>query len=310
MPSTTNATWVDLLDPTEAELMQALPAGVHAVAIETYLRRHDDDPRPRLVADGEYLFGTFVIPKVNELTDDEDTVTYQEVDLYIALDRLVTIRKTPSEGGDPFPLELVEGAVHAARDQRPGTWTYLLFDAFAEGYLDLVDALHAEIDRLEDNVEVWDNDKVRSRISGLRHELLKVRRTLSPFRDLVRAIVDDRIELEGGEELFTKELEVHFGDAYDKMLRASEGVDFARDLLSGVRDYAQAKVANDQNDVMKRLTVVASLLLVPTFVVGVYGQNFDHIPELHWHYGYFMSWGLIALITAGQLWYFKRKRWT
>ncbi len=76
-----------------------------------------------------------------------------------------------------------------------------------------------------------------------------------------------------------------------------------------MRDYLQGKISNDQNEVMKRLTVIASLLLVPTFIVGLYGQNFRHIPELHWSFGYWWSWGLIVVTTIGQLAFFRWKRW-
>ncbi|MGH3051011.1 MAG: magnesium transporter CorA family protein, partial [Gaiellaceae bacterium] len=77
----------------------------------------------------------------------------------------------------------------------------------------------------------------------------------------------------------------------------------------GVRDYSQAKIANDQNEVMKRLTVIAALLLLPTFIVGLYGQNFVDIPELKWSFGYGWAWGLIVVTTLIQLWWFRRKRW-
>ena len=77
----------------------------------------------------------------------------------------------------------------------------------------------------------------------------------------------------------------------------SDGLDLSRDLLAGARDYHQAKIANDQNEVMKRLTVIASVLLVPTFIVGLYGQNFRHIPELAWGFGYWWSWGWILVTT-------------
>jgi magnesium transporter len=76
-----------------------------------------------------------------------------------------------------------------------------------------------------------------------------------------------------------------------------------------VRDYHQSKIANDQNEVMKVLTVVAALVLFPTFVVGVYGQNFIHMPELHWRFGYAYSWGIIVVSTVLQLWFFRRKKW-
>ena len=109
--------------------------------------------------------------------------------------------------------------------------------------------------------------------------------------------------------MFPHEVEVAFSSAYDKLLRAIDGLDLSRDLLAGVRDYSQAKIANDQNEVMKRLTAIASIVLVPTFIVGVYGQNFDHMPELHWYLGYAFSWGLIVVTSIAQLIFFRRKRW-
>src|SRR5207248_10430279 len=149
----------------------------------------------------------------------------------------------------------------------------------------------------------------RARISTLRHDLLHIRRTLSPMRDAVRRVIDGTVEVEDGPEVFPHDVEVAFNAAYDKFLRASDGLALARDLLAGVRDYQQAKIANDQNDVMKRLTVIAALLLLPTFIVGLYGQNFKHIPELGWSFGYWWSWAWIIGTTIAQLAFFRWKRW-
>src|SRR5262249_27077094 len=170
----------------------------------------------------------------------------------------------------------------------------------------LVDDLDEEIDELEDVVETQPAGRTRARISTLRHDLLHVRRTLTPMRDAVRRVIDNTVEVEEGTEVFDHEVEGSFNAAYDKFLRASDGLDLARDLLAGVRDYSQAKIANDQNEVMKRLTVIASLLLLPTFIVGLYGQNFVDIPELRWHLGYAYVWGLIVVTSALQLWWFRR----
>ena len=104
-------------------------------------------------------------------------------------------------------------------------------------------------------------------------------------------------------------MELHFADAYDKLLRSTEGLELSRDLVASARDYHQAKIANDQNEVMKTLTAIASILLVPTFIVGLYGQNFRHIPELHWGFGYWWSWGWILGATLAQVVYFRRKGW-
>jgi magnesium transporter len=220
----------------------------------------------------------------------------------------VTVRKTP-ERGYPFDCTPVRDAVAKESDDRAGAIVYRLVDQIAEYYLDLVDALDDEIDELEDGIEAWSPAQVRQRISDLRHDLLHVRRTLAPTRDAIRRVVDRRLDVGEGPEVMPRDIELDFADAYDKLLRASDGLELSRDLLSSARDYQQAKIANDQNEVMKRLTVIAALLLVPTFIVGLYGQNFRHIPELAWGFGYWWSWGLIIATTLLQLAIFRGMGW-
>jgi magnesium transporter len=192
---------------------------------------------------------------------------------------------------------------------KPGLVAYHLLDDVAEGFMDLTDGLNEEIDELEDHVDDLPNDTVRERLSELRHDFLHIRKILSPTRDAIHRVVDNRVDTDTEEELFPHEIELHFADVYDKLLRASEALELSRDLVAGVRDYHQAKVANDQNEVMKRLTVIASIFLPPTFIVGLYGQNLRGVPEFHWRFGYAWSWVLILVITLGQLGYMRRKRW-
>jgi magnesium transporter len=298
--------WVDLLDPDAATLDAALPGGEHRTVLERLQQppRHDDEPRPRLETHGDYVFGVLVVPV---LIADERRIVYQEVDLVAAIDTLVTVRKTP-QGGVAFGLaEVRAGALKSGAG--PGMCLYLLLDEVAERYLSLVDGFDDNIDDLEDNVETRRAAELRGQIGELRHDMLHVRRVLAPTRDAARAVLDNRVELDGDQELFPHDVELHFADAYDKLLRATDGLDLSRDLLAGVRDYHQAQVSNDQNEVMKRLTVVASLLLLPTFIVGLYGQNLKGSPELSFRYGYAFSWALIIVTTIGQLIYFRRKRW-
>jgi magnesium transporter len=296
--------WLDLLDPDEEELRRCWPAAVHSDALEVLLapHTHADEPRPKLESHGSYIFGVLLVPVI---VREEDRVYYQEVDLLLARHLVLSVRKTPPDG-KPIDLSKVIEADHR---ESAGMAAWEIVDEVAEGFLDMVDDLQDEIDELEDNVDKWSSDKIRVRLSALRHDLLHIRRTLAPTRDAVRAVVDDRVELEGAGELFPHDVELHFGSAYDKLLRASEGLETARDLIGGVRDYHQSKVANDQNEVMKRLTIVASIFLPPTFIVGLYGQNFRVIPELAWGHGYGFSWFLILLSTISQLIYFRRKGW-
>jgi magnesium transporter len=217
------------------------------------------------------------------------------------------VRKSPPGEHPACDVDLVRKS--AKPDDSAGMMAYRLIDEIAERYLTLVDDLDEEIDELEDQVEAQAATRTRARIGSIRHDLLHIRRTLTPMRDAVRRVIDNTVEVEEGPEVFGHDVEIAFNAAYDKFLRASDGLDLARDLLAGVRDYSQAKIANDQNEVMKRLTVIASLLLLPTFIVGLYGQNFVDIPELRWHLGYAYVWGLIVVTTALQLWWFRRSRW-
>jgi magnesium transporter len=300
------ATWIDLLDPSADELREKAPRELEETAIAQLLAppQHGDEPRPTLQGHREYVFGVFLIAVA---VPEQDSVYYQEIDLVITHDTLVTVRKTPPGGRPACDVAVVLGA--AKPDDSAGLLAYRLLDDIAERYLDLVDALDEEIDELEDVVESQPAALTRARVSALRHDLLHIRRTLSPMRDSVRRVIDGTVEVEVGPEVFPHQVEVAFNAAYDKFLRASDGLDLARDLLAGVRDYALAKIANDQNEVMKRLTAIASILLLPTYIVGLYGQNFRNIPELRWHYGYGYVWGLIIVTTALQLWWFRRKRW-
>jgi magnesium transporter len=280
-----------------------LPDGIHETAMARILEPGREEPRPRLAAQGNYVFGVLAFPAVRT----NGQLVFQEVDVIATLDVLVTIRKTPV-GHTACEFDDVRNAA-LRNGSPPGLCLHAVVDEIAERFLTMVDGFDEGIDELEDHVQDWLSTEIRERISTIRHDILHVRRVLQPTRDAARAVLDDRVELDGEVSLFPRDIELHFADAYDKLLRATDGLDLARDLLAGVRDFHQAEIANNQNEVMKRLTAIASMLLVPTFIVGLYGQNFKHIPELAWSQGYLWSWSLIIVTTGFQLWYFRRKRW-
>ncbi len=266
--------------------------------------------RPSIKSHGDYVLGLLLAAVA---VPEEDIVYYQEVDFVLSRERIVTIRKTPGERPPFDPSHMGDVCDAIEHEQAPGMIAYFLVDDVAERYIDLLDAVDDEIDELEEGIDAWTAEKTRRRIAELRHDLLHIRKTLAPTRDAVREVVDGRVDIEGRtlftREVFPREVEQMFSTTYDKLLRATEGVEYARDLLSAARDYQQARVSLDQNEVVKRLTSIASILLVPTFIVGLYGQNFIHMPEYRWHYGYAWSWFLILATTIGQVVYFRRKGW-
>jgi magnesium transporter len=300
------ANWIDLLDPTEEQLRESAPRELEESALELLLKEpeHEDEPRPTLRGHGDYVFGIFLLAHA---LPEEDCIFYQEIGLVITDELLLTVRKTPAGGRPPYDVERVRETVRES--DPPGMIAFRIVDDIAEQYLDLVDDVDAEIDELEDKVETQPAARSRERISELRHDLLHIRRTLSPMRDAIRRVVDDVVDVEEGADVFPHDVEIAFASAYDKLLRALDGLELSRDLLASVRDYQQSKIANDQNDVMKRLTAIASILLLPTFIVGLYGQNFVNIPELRWQWGYGYVWGVIVVTTFLQLWWFRRKDW-
>jgi magnesium transporter len=302
--------WTDLLDPDEAQVRAAAPVHLGPQIARELARPADPEgaTRPTLLSAGNYIFGILLAPLFDR---DRDVLVYQEIDLVITRDSIVTVRKTPP-GYPPFDLSGVRESCDAHGHLHPGMVTFHLVDEVAERYLTLLDDVDDEIDELEEHVDDWTPERVRVQLSELRHDLLHIRRTLSPTRDAVRRVVDGRVDIAQGQvqrEVFPDDVERAFTGVLDKLLRSSESLEFSRDLLGAVRDYQQNKVANDQNEVTKRLTAIAAILLFPTFVVGVYGQNFDHMPELHWRLGYAYSWAVIVVVTIAQVVYFRRKRW-
>jgi magnesium transporter len=236
---------------------------------------------------------------------DEDRTAYQEVDVVATPGVLVTVRKTPGDGGPPFDVS----ALHPAAEQSAsaGVLIHRLIDEVADSFLDSVDSSYAEIEELEDALETWPSSRVRMRLSDLRHELLHARRTVAATRAAVRRILDGRIEL-GEHALFPAEVERLFADTYETLVRVTEELDIARDLLAGVRDHHQSKVTEGQGEVAKKLTVIASLVLVPSLIVGYYGQNFESaFDEAYWSIS--VSTGLIVVSSLIQLAIFRWRRW-
>jgi magnesium transporter len=301
--------WVDLLDPDEAEVRKHAPH-LAPRAVEELIRPADPDGnvRPMLQGHGAYVFGILLSAV---LDSEQDLLYYQEVDVVLTRDSVLTVRKTP-QGREPFDSEEVRETCRAKGHVSPGHVAYHLIDAIAERYLDLLDDVDVEIDELEENLDKWDSSHTRKRLSEIRHDLLRIRRTLAPTRDAVRSVADGRVDIDGGvlrREVFPEDIERAFSGVLDKLMRATESLEYSRDLLAAVRDYQATELANEQNRITQRLGVIASLLLVPTFIVGVYGQNFKNLPETSWHFGYGFSWALIIFVTLAQLAFFRWKKW-
>jgi magnesium transporter len=299
-----SARWLDLVDPSREELLATLPIQVDPEVVEALAARSTEgrEPRPVLESHGAYVFGVLVAARP---LPDENRVMYAEVDVVATPGVVVTVRKSPAAGHEPFDVS----ALHAAIDQGVGAGelVHRLVDEIRESFFQSIDAVYAEIEELEDALETWPSAQVRRRLAELRHELLHSRRTIAATRAAVRRVLDGRVEV-GEHALFPPDVERLFSDTYETLVRATEELDIARDLLAGVRDHHQSMVVEGQGEVAKKLTVIASLVLVPSFIVGFYGQNFESaFDDPQWSLGF--STGLIVVSTLVQLAIFRWRRW-
>jgi magnesium transporter len=291
--------WLDLLDPTEEELLEALSVEVAPEVLERCLEEAPERPRPWLDGYRDYVFGVMVAMEPNP---DEDRIESLEVDFVATTKQLVVIRKT-----SPHRHVWEPECLEAAKDASVGELVHRLVDDVANSYLDVVDASDTEIDELEDHIDDWPSARVRRRISALRHDLIHARRTVGATRAKVRRITDKRLDL-ADESLFPEDVERMFTDTYETLFRAGEELDVARDLLASSRDYHQSLIAEAQNEIVKKLTVIASVLLLPTLIVGFYGQNFGGaFDDFYWSIG--VSVVLIVVTTVAQLAIFRWRRW-
>ena len=296
------AQWTDLVDPSREELVQALPAELHDDAIASLLVPVGDGrgARPALEGHGGCVHAVLVHPR----DSPEGRAQYLVLEVVASPSALLTLRKTGPDGA-LAPVDGVAARVDA--DASVGDVFHGAVDDSADAFLELVDGLYEAIDDLEGEVEDRSGVHVRRRIALLRNEILLARRASTATRGIARRIVDGRVDV-GRSELFPPEVEARFVDTYETLVRVTEELDVARDLLGGVRDYYQAKIAEQQNEVGKKLTVIASLVLVPSFIVGFYGQNFGvHFRDWYWSIG--VSLGLIVATTVVQLALFRWRRW-
>jgi magnesium transporter len=298
------AQWTDLVDPSREELLDAIGVAIDPDAVETLVASPGDgrEARPSMEGHGAYIVGVLAYPRAYP---HANLIEYLEIDVLATPSQVLTVRKTGRDGGlapvDALEARLAEGPLEA------GTLVHVLVDAVADGFLDLLDGLYEEIDELEDHVDELTGVAIRHRLAELRHELLHARRTISATRAAVRRIVDGRLDVSGA-ALFPASVESAFIDTYETLVRATEELDVARDLLASVRDYYQGKITESQNEVVKKLTVVASLVLVPTLIVGFYGQNFTGVfDRAYWTLG--VSSGLIVATTIAQLALYRWRRW-
>jgi len=180
---------------------------------------------------------------------------------------------------------------------------YSLLDATVDSYFTVLEGFGERVLNIEEELAGSPTRRTLVQINALKKEIIYLRKAIWPMRELLGF-------LERGEsELVQDSSRVYFRDVYDHTIQTMDSIETYRDLLMGMLDLYLSSISNRTNEIMKFLTVIGTIFMPLTFLVGVYGMNFKHMPELEWHNGYFVLWGIMITITLGMIYYFRRKRW-
>ena len=177
-------------------------------------------------------------------------------------------------------------------------------DAIVDNYFSLIETIGEKIEVLEDKLfEKHTDNNITNDVQNLKREILKIRRAVYPLREVVN-------KLEKSENSFIHEkTQKYLRDLYDHIIQVSESIDIYREMIWGLMDLYMSNISNKMNEVMKVLTIMASIFIPLTFLAGIYGMNFENIPELKFKYGYFVLLGIMAVVFVGMIYYFKKKKW-
>lgn len=291
--------WVDLLDPTDDELARmGEEFSLHELAIEDAQHRGQ---RPKLEL---YPDHAFIVVYVAERTVSE----LQEVHLFIGPDWLISVR-TSNSLHDAFDPSLVRSTYERTRgkDTSVGFLLYRMLDEIVDGYFEVLDWSDEVLDQIE--TDLFDEEhpcrpvEIQRRLLDLRKELMLFRRRVMPTREVLLAILRKELPWVDGPAM------PYFQDVLDHVLRVTDQVDIQRELLSNVVDAEMGLEANRMNGVMKKMTSWGAILIAATLIAGVYGMNFENMPELRWQFGYPVALLSMLFVTSSLYLYFKRKDW-
>ena len=271
--------------------------GLHPLVLEDIA---NTDQRPKMEDHGDYIYAVFRM-----LTPGEGgAVISEQVSLVLGRNFVLSFQEEGKEG-DVF--DNVRGRIRAdkgmVRKLGPGYLAYSLLDAVVDGYFVVLDALGERVEQLEDEVVADPRRETVNRIHVLKRETLFLRRSVWPLRELVGGLE------KGGSALVEQSTGVYLRDLYDHTVQVMDTVETFREMLSGMLDIYLSSVSNRMNEVMKVLTIIATIFIPLTFLVGVYGMNFKHMPELDWTWGYPALWGVMVAVALIMLAGFKKKGW-
>ncbi|MDR3335519.1 MAG: magnesium/cobalt transporter CorA [Treponema sp.] len=290
-------TWININDLRDAAAISHLTEvfGIHPLTIEDIL---DPKQRPKAEEFDQYLFITF--KAVN--SGKEGGLEFDQISLILTHDTVITFQQIPGDSFDGIRRRILQN-LGRVRKMGADYLAYALIDSVVDAYFLVLDGLGAGLDDFEERALDEQDTAFIPDVQQVKQSLLRLRRIIWPLRESLTLLL--RLD----SDLINPELEPFLKDLHDNVMQAAETLENYRELLSGVIEVNFSSMSNRMNKVMKVLTIISTIFIPLTFIAGVYGMNFTHMPELDSPYAYPITWGIMVLIALGMVLFFKRRHW-
>jgi magnesium transporter len=291
-------TWVNVEGLHDIAVLAELGRcmGLHPLVMEDIL---NTDQRPKIED-----FGRYVYLVLKELSYDEakKEVASEQVSIIIGKNFVVSLteRESPVFARVKDRIRSGKGRL---REHGADYLAYTLLDSIVDNYFGLLERVEEQIEEIEESLVNNPTQKTMHQLNHLKREMIFLRKSLWPMREMLNSL--DRVE----SGLVTPNTKVYLKDVQDHILQVIDTIESFREILSGMLDAYLSSVSNRLNEVMKVLTIIATLFMPLTFLAGVYGMNFKFMPELSWKYGYPLIWAIMIGTAVYMLYYFRKKKW-
>ena len=290
--------WLNIDGLGDDAVMRAMAErfGLHPLLVEDIL---NTDHRPKLE---EFEGGLFVVAKMVRWTKGSVHLHAEQVSFVLVKDMLTSFQESPGDVFDHVRARLREG-LGRARTAGPDYLLYALLDVIVDHYFTVLESFGDRIEQLETKVVVRPGSEDLRAIQRLRGQLIQLAKHVTPMRELAGRLHSSQ------SPLIDRATRRYINDLQDHTVYIAETIGGFREMLQSLENTYNAGVGMRMGEVMKLLTVIATIFIPLTFIVGIYGMNFHHMPELHWRYGYFGVMGLMALLALGMLAWFRWRQW-
>jgi magnesium transporter len=297
-PDSDSKLWIDVIGLHETALIRKIGErfGIHPLTLEDIVNTQH---RPKVEDHAAYLF---IVLKMLQHDAAAGRLAAEQISLVLLDGCLLSFQEVEGDVFNPVRERLQRGR-GSIRKLGCDYLAYALIDAVVDNYFIILEELGAEIEDLEEVLLLEPDAAAMNRIHLLKREMIFLRRQIWPLRELIATLERDP------SDHIQPKTAIFIRDLYDHTIQVIDTVESYRDLLSSLLDLYLSTVSFRMNEVMKVLTVIATIFIPITFVAGIYGMNFRYMPELAWRWGYGAAWALMAAITVGMLCFFKRKRW-